>query len=96
MLQIELESWDSWGPEDDRVMASNGPMMGHQRERRGSSRSHESESDPDVDYFQDMQPEIRKTAKVSAYKCSRKTSTIINCTCAHSVSFSVGSIPGFC
>ena len=73
MLQIELESWDSWGPEDDRAfnpgagnMASNGPMMGHQRERRGSTRSHESESDPDVDYFQDMQPEIRKSAKVSA------------------------------
>ena len=67
VLQIELESWDSWGPEDDRAgtMASNGPM-GHQRERRGSSRSHDSESDPDVDYFQDMQPEIRKTAKVSA------------------------------
>ena len=66
-FQIELESWDSWGTDDPfnpvRGNAVSNGLPPNQRRDRNSSVS--SESEPDTDYFQDMQPEFRRTAKVS-------------------------------
>ena len=77
LFQIELESWDTWGNEDDRPFnpgPGNRPTTGHHRDRLNSKS--ESESEPDVDYFQDMQPEIRKTAKVSEKTICKTLETI--------------------
>lgn len=64
-------SWDNWGegggvagqliPPNDPAAAMQGYMANHLQRNKQQI---EPEPEPEPDYFGDMQPEIRKTAKV--------------------------------
>ena len=66
-FKVELESWDSWGA-DEQNMSNNVPNNQH-RNYPGYQNSHfgakpEVEPEPDINYFDDMTPQVR-TQRVS-------------------------------
>uniref|UniRef100_A0A0L8HWM8 Receptor-binding cancer antigen expressed on SiSo cells n=1 Tax=Octopus bimaculoides TaxID=37653 RepID=A0A0L8HWM8_OCTBM len=48
----ELQPWESWEMEDSEYKSS-----------RNRNKSENGEQEPDIDFFQDMTPKIKKTAK---------------------------------
>lgn len=61
-MQTELEPWDSWGGGDSADFSNHTPAN-HQYMTTDPSQQTEEE---EVDFFQDMKPEVRKTKKVGA------------------------------
>lgn len=54
--QSELQPWESWEMEDSEYKSN-----------RNRNKSESSEQEPDIDFFQDMAPKIKKTTKVSYF-----------------------------
>ena len=67
MFQLELESWDSWGADGDGLgMNSKSSQQNYNGYNRYSSNKQEpAELEPEPDFFEDMQPQYKKPAKVS-------------------------------
>ena len=72
LQEVELQSWENWG-EGDNVgspFASNANNVQQQANRRPNTipvllnNMPEPDPEPDIDYFQDMTPRIKKAAKV--------------------------------
>ncbi|XP_052831896.1 receptor-binding cancer antigen expressed on SiSo cells isoform X2 [Octopus bimaculoides] len=53
----ELQPWESWEMEDSEYKSS-----------RNRNKSENGEQEPDIDFFQDMTPKIKKTAKILVKK----------------------------
>ena len=63
-----MQSWESWGSEEK---ASNNIQKTQQHSSKSNklrptvfSKAREVETEPEPDYFADMQPDVRKNAKV--------------------------------
>ena len=68
--KLELESWDSWGQDEDRNAQNHAKQHGHLYGRQNSN----DQEEEDIDYFSDMTPRFKKATKVS-YKKSLPTLT---------------------
>ncbi|KAL5015080.1 hypothetical protein ScPMuIL_009350 [Solemya velum] len=72
--ELEMEPWDSWGIGEKSVGTKSDQYRDKQLPRSYSQASDEDQ-EPQIDYFQDMQPEVKKTAKIRL-----KKNEIINTT----------------
>lgn len=59
---LELESWDSWGADGDGLGINSKTSQNYSR--YSSHVLEPAEPEPEPDFFQDMQPEYRKPAKI--------------------------------
>jgi hypothetical protein len=61
--EVELESWDSWGAEDQSSIASNSNQHGllHASYQNSHHLGQQDEPEPEIDFFQDMVPTMRTT-----------------------------------
>ena len=75
---MELESWDAWISDDKLTATHMASVAGRYGNRFPGKRPSESELEPEVDYFQEMQlePSISKTKKVKLSVISYD-----NCVC---------------
>ena len=73
LQEVELESWDNWvegSPNNPAVLDPNpGPSQSarrpvHPMQPVFLSNKLETEPEPDIDFFEDMTPKIKKAAKV--------------------------------
>ncbi|ELT88659.1 hypothetical protein CAPTEDRAFT_220212 [Capitella teleta] len=63
--QEELESWDAWGSEGQQEnLHSNGSQQQKFHSNATNSFNQDAEEATEVDFFQDMQPSIRRTQKI--------------------------------
>ena len=59
-FKLELESWDSWGQDEDRNAQNHAKQHGHLYGRQNSN----DQEEEDIDYFSDMTPRFKKATKV--------------------------------
>ncbi|KAJ8321682.1 hypothetical protein KUTeg_000153 [Tegillarca granosa] len=61
----ELEAWDSWDTDNQSSNSRGSGYHGNQYSRPRTTSRQESESEPDIDFFQDMAPDIKKQKRGS-------------------------------
>lgn len=62
VFQIELESWDNWGLEDQGHPRH--PMDPNAKTTYRGNKPPEPEAEPEIDFFSGMTPEVKKNPKV--------------------------------
>lgn len=73
--QNELEAWDSWDTDNQSSNSRGSGYHGNQYSRPRTTSRQESESEPDIDFFQDMAPDIKKQKRILVKK-KQDTQTI--------------------